>query len=248
MTIWITGEIINNIHWTNELFSLTVRAPIEPFIAGQFTKIKLTINGRNIQRPYSYLNSPTSKNLIFYLVTVPKGKLTHTLYKLQTGDTIKLTKQSYGNFVINKIPQCENLWMIATGTGIAPYLSILTHGKGLEKFTNIILIYAVRFSKHLHYTNIINQLKIKYQNKLTTQTILSQEKSPDTLTGHVQELIANGELEKKIGLQLKNKNSHIMLCGNPNMIYETQTLLKEYYNMNHHSNTHPGHITTERYW
>ncbi|MGL6147760.1 MAG: FAD-binding oxidoreductase, partial [Plesiomonas sp.] len=125
MTEWVQGRVSKIEHWTDRLFSLHVRAAVAPFKAGQFTKLALDIQGERIQRAYSYVNAPDSDDLIFYVIQVPEGKLSGALQQLQVGDNVWLTAQANGFFVLDELPPTRDLWMIATGTAIGPYLSML---------------------------------------------------------------------------------------------------------------------------
>ncbi|URJ28191.1 ferredoxin--NADP(+) reductase [Candidatus Blochmannia vicinus (nom. nud.)] len=249
MSTWVVGKIVEVKHWTDQLFSLIVQAPVNAFVAGQFTRIGMYVNSTIIQRAYSYLNAPNDPNLEFYIATVLEGKFTPLLRALCSGDTVMLTKEAYGRFVLDEIPSCANLWMLASGTGIGPYLSILAdHDERLDQFSNIVLVHATRFYKNLNYLSQIKKLKNIYSSKLRVQTITSQEKSYNSLFGRIPTLIENNSLEKKVGLPLNISNSHVMLCGNPHMISDTKEILKKKYGMKDHVRRNPGHITQERYW
>ncbi|SUI42432.1 Ferredoxin--NADP reductase [Serratia marcescens] len=99
-----------------------VNAPIDPFTAGQFAKLALEIDGERVQRAYSYVNAPDDANLEFYLVTVPEGKLSPRLNQLRPGSDVMVTKEAAGFFVLDEVPDCDTLWMLATGTAIGPYI------------------------------------------------------------------------------------------------------------------------------
>lgn len=249
MSIWVTGKVISIQHWTDRLFTVCIRASVNTFVAGQFARIGMHINNVVVQRAYSYLNSPSDVDLEFYITTIPGGRLTPYLQSLHSGDSVMITKESYGRFILNEIPQCENLWMLATGTGISPYLSMLEyHDQKLNMFSNIILVYATRFSKNLNYLFKMKNLQKIYCNRLHVQTVLSQEKSISSLYGRIPMLIENNVLEEAIGCGLDAQNSHVMLCGNPEMICDTKRVLKRKYGMQDHRKRFPGHITQERYW
>lgn len=130
MADWVTGKVTKVQNWTDALFSLTVRAPVLPFTAGQFTKLGLEIDGERVQRAYSYVNAPDNPDLEFYLVTVPDGKLSPRLAALKLAMK-SVVSEAAGFFVLDEVPDCETLWMLATGTAIGPYLSILQLGKDL---------------------------------------------------------------------------------------------------------------------
>ncbi|OWO83309.1 ferredoxin--NADP(+) reductase [Photorhabdus luminescens] len=248
MANWVTGKVTQVIHWTNTLFSIRMHAPVEEFTAGQFAKLAIEIDDERVQRAYSYVNAPTDNNLEFYLVTVPEGKLSPQLAALQPGDNLLVTEQAAGFFILDEIPDCKTLWMLSTGTAIGPYLSILQQGDYLERFENIVLVHAVRLTQDLSYLPLMQQLVEHFNGKLRIQTIVSREQNPGSLTGRIPALIENGELEAAVGLTMNNDNSHIMLCGNPQMVKDTQQLLKEQRGMTKHLRRKPGHITSEQYW
>ncbi|HCH49296.1 MAG TPA: ferredoxin--NADP(+) reductase [Proteus sp.] len=248
MANWVSGKVIQVHHWTEALMSLIVQAPVDKFTAGQFAKLALDIEGERVQRAYSYVNSPEDPNLEFYLVTVPEGKLSPNLSALSIGDEVLVTQQASGFFVLEEVPDATTLWMLSTGTAIGPFLSILQLGEDLERFENIVLVHAVRYANDLSYLPLMEKLVERYQGKLRIQTIVSRENHIGSLTGRIPALIENGALEKIVGLTITPKESHIMLCGNPQMVRDTQQLLKEQREMRKHLRRKPGHITSEQYW
>lgn len=248
MAEWVNGKVTGVQHWTDGLFSITVNAPIDSFTAGQFAKLSLEIGGERVQRAYSYVNAPSDPNLEFYLVTVPEGKLSPSLHQLQPGVEVMVTKEAAGFFVLEEVPDCDTLWMLATGTAIGPYLSILQEGKDLERFNNLVLVHAARFARDLSYLPLMQQLQQRFNGKLRIQTVVSREEMAGSLTGRVPALLEDGRLEAAVGLTLDAETSHVMLCGNPQMVRDTQQTLKEKYQMRKHLRRKPGHITSEHYW
>lgn len=248
MAEWVTGKVVRVKHWTNRIFSLIFHAPVYPFTAGQFAKLRMEIYSERVQRAYSYVNAPRNENLEFYLVTVQEGKLSPLLHVLQPGDRLMVTKEATGFFVLDEIPACENLWMLATGTALGPYLSILSQGEGLERFKHIVLVHAVRFAQELIGITQMLELQHSYNGKLQVQTVVSSEQAPGSLTGRIPALIADGLLEAVVDLQLDTVNSHVMLCGNPQMVRDTQQWLKNNRGMRKHLKHKPGHMTSEHYW
>jgi ferredoxin--NADP+ reductase len=138
--------------------------------------------------------------------------------------------------------------MLATGTAIGPYLSILQEGKGLDRFKNLVLVHAVRWYQDLSYLPLMQQLEQRYNGKLRIQSVISREKVARTLNGRVPALIEDGQLEKAVGLPINVETCHVMLCGNPQMVRDTQQLLKETRGMTKHLRRKPGHMTSEQYW
>jgi ferredoxin--NADP+ reductase len=167
---------------------------------------------------------------------------------LQTGDTLQVTEEAAGFFVLEEVPDCNTLWMLATGTALGPYLSILQEGKDLERFENIVLVHAARLAQDLSYLPLMQQLEQRYNGKLRIQTVVSRENAAGSLQGRVPALIEDGSLEAAVGLKIDADNSHIMLCGNPQMVRDTQQVLKETRGMRKHLRRKPGHITSEHYW
>lgn len=252
MNPWINADILQVKRWTNNLFSLILNAPIEPFHAGQFTKLALydanSLNYNKIQRAYSYVNAPSEKNLEIYVVRILNGQLSNLLYNLKNSDKLFIKKKSFGFFILDEIPDCETLWMFATGTAIGPYCSILKEGKNINRFNNIILIHAVRYQSELTYLPLMKELQEKYNGKLKIQTITSREKNNISLTGRIPFLLNSKILEKHIGFSINPDTSHVMLCGNPLMVKDTFLFLKNNRNMKKHLRHKKGHITMENYW
>lgn len=248
MADWVTGKVTKVQFWTDALFSLTLHAPVHPFTAGQFAKLGLDIDGERVQRAYSYVNAPDNPDLEFYLVTVPDGKLSPRLAALKPGDEVQIVSGAAGFFVLDEIPDCDTLWMLATGTVIGPYLSILQYGKDLERFKNIVLVHAARYAADLSYLPQMQALEQRYGGKLKIQTVVSRETAAGSLTGRVPALIESGALEEAVGLPMNTETSHVMLCGNPQMVRDTQQLLKDTRQMTKHLRRRPGHMTAEHYW
>ncbi|WP_216782477.1 ferredoxin--NADP(+) reductase [Candidatus Profftia tarda] len=244
----VTGIITQVRHWTHHLFSIIVEAPINQFKAGQFAKISLVIDGKRVQRAYSYVNAPSSIKLEFYIVAVNNGTLSTRLRTIKINDTLQISKDAAGFFVLEEVPDSKNLWMLATGTGIGPYLSILQEGKDLQRFENIVLVHAVRFAEDLSYLPLMQNLQKRYHGKLHFQCVISRGNLLKDLPGRVPTLIQNGALESSVGLTIDKLDSHVMLCGNPQMVRDTQQLLQETRGMSKNLRSRPGHITSENYW
>ena len=248
MADWVSGKVTKVEFWTDALFSLHVRAPVHPFTAGQFAKLGLDVDGERVQRAYSYVNAPSNPDLEFYLVTVPEGKLSPRLAALKPGDEVQIVSEAAGFFVLEEVPDCDTLWMLATGTAIGPYLSILEEGKDLDRFKNLVLVHAARYAADLSYLPQMQALEARYAGKLRIQSVVSRETAPGMLTGRIPFLIETGALEEAVGLPMNAESSHVMLCGNPQMVRDTQQLLKETRQMSKHLRRRPGHMTAEHYW
>ena len=244
---WVHGEVVNVKHWTESLYSVSVSAPEVKFVAGQYTKLSLSLKNEEVARPYSFVNSPDEEFLEFYSVSVPNGPLSTAMQTLKKGDSIKVGPRGNGFLILEEIPNVENIWMLATGTAIGPYLSILKTKDSWDKFKKVVLVHAVRYKKELTYQDTINTLKEEYKDRFIYITYVSREDSEYSLKGRIPKDISNGVLEKKADLKMKSDNTHVMICGNPEMLKDTTVELKKIGLKKHRRNS-PGHITTENYW
>src|SRR5258707_6919444 len=158
MQKWIEGTVVDQKRWTETLFTLCVKAEVAGFEAGQFAKLALAVEGEMVARPYSFVNAPKERPHEFYYVTLPDGPLTPRLSKLEAGDAIYLAPRPAGFLVLSEIPDGENLWLISTGTGVGPFLSILKSQAPCERFRQVVLVHAVRHAEELTYRGRISRL------------------------------------------------------------------------------------------
>lgn len=247
MAQWIEGKIVDNVHWSANLFSLTIDADIDPFVAGQFTSLALDIDGERIARPYSYLSSPEQRPLEFFFYAATGGILSNAMLKLKPGDSIWIKQGANGFFTLDEVPDAKHLWMLGTGTGIAPFLSILNTDEPWQRFERIVLAHAVRTTTDLRYQEVVQALEQKFGDRFRFQAFISREERPGTINGRIPAAIENGELEKSVDLKLTLENSQIMLCGNPDMVKDSIECLKARGFTKNRRRT-PGQITAENYW
>lgn len=249
MTDWTRGKVVNNRHWTNNLFSLTIDADIAPFRAGQYTSLALDIDGQRISDPYSILSAPDERPLEFFFYTRLEGDLSTSLTRLQTGDMVWVGKQPAGGFTLDAVPASDELWLLATGTGVAPFLSMLKTAEPWQRFRQIILVYAVRYYQDLRYQELFDELHLRYPGRFTFVPVVSREAVPETLDGHIPERIADGTLQRVSARSLAPDTSQVMLCGNPGMIQDTVSLLrgKGFRDGEQNEGAH-GRLHYESYW
>ena len=247
MAEWVNGKVTQVKQWTDGLLSLVVNAPSILSPPGNLPswRWRSTANGCNAPTPTSMPRRRQSGVLSGHRAG---RQLSPRLSQLQPGSDVMVTKEAAGFFVLDEVPDCDTLWMLATGTAIGPYLSILQQGAGLERFNNLVLVHAARFARDLSYLPLMQQLQQRYNGKLRIQTVVSREEAPGSLTGRVPALIEDGRLEAAIGLTIDAETSHVMLCGNPQMVRDTQQTLKDHRQMRKHLRRKPGHITSEHYW
>jgi ferredoxin--NADP+ reductase len=246
MDQWLEGTIIEKRYWSNGLYSLRFKAPVDDFTAGQFTRLALEIDGERVARPYSFVNPPQDELLEIYFNEVENGSLSTQLATLESGDRIWVSARANGFFTLDKLPQCENLWMIATGTALGVYLSILRTEQPWQSFHKIVLVHNVRSKDQLSYSQEISCLKQQYGERFRYLPIISRESAEGTLCGRILAVLEDGRLERQAGTVLSAQASHVMLCGNMGMIREVSKAL-ETRGMRKHRTKEPGHYTLEKY-
>jgi ferredoxin--NADP+ reductase len=244
---WNEGRVVELHTWTDTHYSLRVRADVDPFIAGQFTKIGHVIGDKLVSRPYSYVNSPDEELLEFYFVRVPDGPLTRRLIASTVGEAIWVMKRPSGFLTLNEVPDSRDLWLLSTGTAIGPFLSILKMGEVWRRFENVVLVHAVRFARELSYQDTIAQLAARHGGRFHYVPFVSREKTATAMPGRVTAALADASLEQRVGLTLDAAHSQVMVCGNPEMVKETTELLKQR-GLEKNRRRTPGHITVENYW
>lgn len=247
MATWNEGKIIKNLNWSTNLYTLFIDANIEPYEAGQFARIGLEIDGEIVGRPYSLVNPPGTRPLEIYYIEVPEGPLTSRLVQLQPGDTILIAPRANGFLILDEIPQSKHLWLMATGTGVGPFLSILDTEKPWQRFEKVVLVYAVRTLAELNYQHRINDVLRRHPEQFVYIPFISREATQFAMPGRISTAIIEGTLEARANLKLSPEDSQIMLCGNPQMVEDTTNLLMER-GLRKHRRREPGHITVENYW
>jgi ferredoxin--NADP+ reductase len=245
MSAWLTGRVLENRPWTQTLFSLRVQAPALRFEAGQFVRIALDIDGQRIARPFSFVNAPDDPVLEFYGVIVPEGPLSPGLARLKAGDTLYVADNPSGFLVLAEVPPAEDLWLVATGTGIAPFLSILRTATPWQRYRRVILVHAARRASELVYRDLILELQSRWA-QLRYVTFVSREKHAQSLAGRIPDAIRDGRLEA-VAQPISPERSQFMLCGNPDMLKEAAVALAERGLRKNRRRT-PGHITVESFW
>lgn len=247
MSNWVQGIVIENKHWTDLLYSLRIEAKIDPFIAGQYGRLGLDIDGQIVGRPYSFVNAPHESAHEFYSIKVFEGPLSPKLSDLSTGDSVWIDKRVNGFFTLNEVPDGKDMWMLATGTALGPFLSILKSDEVWKRFENIVLAHAVRFAVELTYQETIRKVSEKFKDRFQMIPFVSREQTDFALHGRIPAAINNGILEDRTGLNLNPDYSQVMICGNPDMLVDTRNVLKEK-GLKKNLRRSPGHITTESYW
>lgn len=263
--------VLNKTTWTPGLFSFTVTRPDSfKFTAGQF--VRLGVNPSQLQhykaqdvalddslnediyRAYSIVSSPFDKVLEFFSIVIPDGAFTSQLQHLQVGDELLLNTMPFGFLTLARYqkPLPKDLWLLATGTGLAPFLSMLQDLQTWEDYEHIVLAYSARSKEELAYLELIKTLQEDFGSlvdnpaKLIFVPIVTREPMADALTERLPKLLVNGKLEERAGIKLDIDSAHVMLCGNPEMVEDTKETLKDLgLVMNRRGE---GNIAVENYW
>lgn len=246
MKDWVKGRVVAKRQWNYRLFSLQFDAPVADFIAGQFTQVALNIGAERVARPYSLVNPPQERPLEIYFNAVPEGPLTPPLSHLNPGDEVWIAAKASGVFTLEAMPAARDLWLIATGTALGVYLSILRTAEPWGRFDRILLVHGVRSSDELTYGDTIGALRDAYGERFSFIPVLSRERREGILHGRIPPLLESGELEGRAGVAIEAEQSHLMLCGQAEMIKEVRAFL-EARGMRRHRRNEPGHYTTEQY-
>jgi ferredoxin/flavodoxin---NADP+ reductase len=180
-------------------------------------------------------------------VVVPEGALSPRLARLACGDRLYVADNPSGFLVLSEVPSAETLWMLSTGTGIAPFLSILRSETIWTRYASVVLVHAVRHRAELVYRELIAALQHERGPRLRYVPFVSREPAPSVLAGRIPDAIRDGRLEQATGLRLGADNSQVMLCGNPDMLRDVSAALVER-GMRKHRRRAPGQITTEAFW
>lgn len=253
MPVWCEGIITARTVWTHGLFTLRIRVPeVLPFLPGQFLQLGLHVPADDseqtklVNRPYS-VASPHDEHLEFFIVMVEDGELTPRLWELQVGDVIQVSQKGAGSFTLKKAPPAENLWLLATGTGLAPYIAMVRDPLIWQQYQKIFIVHGVRVADDLAYTDELRQFEATHPDRFKLFQTLTRDQADGCLHGRIPQLVGDGSLERSAGETIAPENSTVMLCGNPAMLDSMEELLSQRKMYLHRSKT-PGHIVLERYW
>ncbi len=245
---WIPGKLIS---------LYVTRDKDYYFKAGQFARIgisdKMGIeDSKNLWRAYSIVSAPQETTYLeFYFIVIPNGTCSQILAKLVPNDELYVQRVSYGFLTIDQFINGEDLWLIASGTGLSAYISILRDLRTWSLFKNIILVHGVRQFEELTYGEEIKrweQININYiGTRFKYLPITTREKFPGMPQERLTTLLKSGELERLVGRDLDSKNSRVMLCGNPTMLKTAREILRIRGFCSGRNGMH-GNLVLEKYW
>lgn len=232
MNKYSTERVLSVHHWNDNLFSFkTTREAGLRFENGQFVMIGLEVEGRPLTRAYSIVSPNYQEYLEFFSIKVPDGPLTSRLQHLQVGDELLVSKKPTGTLVIDDLKPAKNLYLLSTGTGLAPFMSVIQDIEVYDRFEKIILVHGVRYVSELAYADFIEKelpnnefFGEEVRSKLIYYPTVTRE--PFRNQGRLTTLINSEKLFEDIGLpSLNPANDKVMLCGSPQMLADTEALL-----------------------
>ncbi len=240
-------------HWTPSLLSFTTTRPLELiYVPGQYARLAVKANGQLIWRAFSFVSAPQERLLEFIAVLIPDGLFTSALKELQPGDQIHIEHENYGFLTADRFVDGEDLWMLATGTGIGPFVAMLRDGAVWKQFRRIVLVHGVRHGAELVYRDeLLRMQSLHLPGSLLLPCCLSRP-GPHEMTGRMIEgrittAWDSGVLETTAGVPVKADASRVMLCGNPQMIEDMRARLHAR-GMKPCRRMSPGQFLTENYW
>jgi ferredoxin/flavodoxin---NADP+ reductase len=246
MSGWSQGRLLSRRDWAPGLSTLRVEAELEPFQPGQFVNLSVEGVPDEDRRSYS-IASPPGEPLEFLVTEVAGGKLTPRLLSLATGDRLLVERKPQGFFTLRWVPEARDLWMIATGTGLGPFLSISKSNDPWERFERVVLVHGVRDASQLAHQDDLETLATLYPTFSTVGIVSREPPTGKLLAGRVTTALEDGSLERAAGHTIAPDRAHVMLCGNPAMIEDMTALLGKR-GLRRHRVRNPGHITVEKYW
>jgi ferredoxin/flavodoxin---NADP+ reductase len=230
-----TEETVLNVHhWTDNLFSFTAtRSPSFRFENGQFTMIGLEVEGKPLLRAYSMVSTNYEDKLEFFSIKVPDGPLTSRLQHIREGDRILVGKKPVGTLVLDNLTPGQRLFLLATGTGLAPFMSIIRDPETYERFEKVVLVHGCRQVAELAYGETITQALPgdEYIGELISNQLIyypTVTREPFQNRGRVTDLITSGQFFRDVGLpEFNPKHDRVMLCGSPQMLADMKAVLEE---------------------
>ena len=251
-----TTESVTWIHrWAPHLFSFRITRPDSfRFTPGQFGRLGLAHIDRADQlvwRAYSMASARDADYLEFYSILVPGGEFSIPLARLDVGSTILVDRSVYGFLTADRFEHGKDLWMLATGTGLAPFVAMLGDERVWHDYENLVVVHSVRETHELAYRKEIEALrdapafagaKLHY-----IPTLTREYNSAGMLDGRITTRVADGLLEARVGIAIEPLRARALICGNPGMVAETRKLLSAR-GFAPSRRASPGQFVVENYW
>jgi ferredoxin--NADP+ reductase len=220
MSAFNEEKVLSVHHWTDKLFTFTTtRDPSLRFSNGHFTMIGLRVDGKPLLRAYSIVSANYEEHLEFLSIKVPDGPLTSRLQHVQVGDTIIVGRKPTGTLLIDYLLPGRRLYLLSTGTGLAPFMSIVRDPETYEKFEQVVLVHGVHLPSHEFLGDLVTS-KLRYYPTVTREAYRNM--------GRVTQLIDTGKLFEDLGVPpLDRAHDRAMICGSPGMLRDLKHTLEQ---------------------
>ena len=234
MSAFTESTVLSVHHWTDRLFSFTTtRDPGLRFSNGHFTMIGLRVNNKPLLRAYSIASANYEDHLEFLSIKVEEGPLTSKLQHIQVGDTIIVGRKPTGTLVCDYLLPGKRLYLLGTGTGLAPFMSIIRDPEVYERFEQIILVHGVRLVDELAYHDMLVEHLPSHEflGELVTSQLLyypTVTREDFRNTGRIPDLMESGKLFSDLGVpEINPAEDRVMICGSPAMLSDLKSLLEK---------------------
>jgi ferredoxin/flavodoxin---NADP+ reductase len=250
---WTVERLLWRRQWSDKMFSFATTRPRDyRFTPGQFGRLGVAVGDAGIVwRPHSMVSGDAEPQLEFLSIVVPGGVFTNHVASMRPEDPILVEKVSYGFLTPERLAPGRDLWMLATGTGLGPYVSILRAGKVWQAYENLVVVHSVRRADELAYRDELQAMAAAVaapgRARLRYVPVVTREACPGALGERIPRLIGNGQLTAAAGLPLDVEHSRLMICGNPEMAAELRRSLTER-GLRVGRRAEPGHLAFENYW
>ena len=245
MAEFLKTQVTTQTQWAPGLVTLQLTESLPEFLPGQFAQLGLDIAGKRVKRSYSIASAP-GEAPEFFVSEVKNGELSPSLVQSGENGELFVDPEPLGYFTIDEVPECQTLWLVSTGTGLGPTISMLRTPGALDRFKRVIVIHGARQLDHLAYRDEILE-RAQKDPRLSYLPCVSREGSNlESFKGRLTTGFAEGFLEQWAG-QKFDEQSHMLICGNPHMIDDMSAQLKER-GFEKHRRRKPGHYNFERYW
>lgn len=229
---WRLERVVSIRHWTSMLCSFRLsRADGFTFVPGHYARLGLLDSAGNaVWRPFSMVSGAEDDHLEFLAVLVAGGEFSSRLGALKVGDAVLVEKRSYGFLTVDQLAPGDDLWMLASGTGLGPFISILRDPASWRSFDHLILVHSVRRVEDLAYRQEIEALRhgaiaAGARADLRYLPVVTRDRQPGLLQARIPQLIVDGRLERSVAIALEMSHSRVMVCGNPDLTRDMRSLL-----------------------
>jgi len=234
MAAFNSEQVLSVRHWNDTLFSFkTTRDPGLRFHNGHFVMLGLEVDGKPLMRAYSIASANHEDNLEFLSIKVPNGPLTSRLQHLKAGDSILISRKPVGTLVVDDLRPGRHLYLFATGTGLAPFMSIIKDPEVYDRFEKVILVHGVRFVSELAYSDYIREElpQDEYLGEMVREKLIyypTVTREPYVHEGRITTLVESGQLFRDIDLPpLDPAVDRAMICGSPAMLADVRKMLDD---------------------